>query len=249
MLSRSRPLFVAALVLLLAGSTLHGVQAQPSRTLVIQDGTVYLDGRPVPDDALPPTLDVRDLNVRYSFSGIAQPVVELNGALYAIGDSLTPVDPDAVSARQSAVLLQRPASTGAEEVEADAAASGHSANVARAPVELQPFQAQYLEAIQQRHERLYERLMRERRMEAETYELARAIQQLAPGEDRQRYLDSLRTTLDEIFELKQENRRREIQQLENQLNELQRRLEERERVREQMIEQRIHQLVGDAARP
>lgn len=245
MFSRFQPLLVTALALLLAGSSmLHETHAQ-SRTLVIEDGTVYLDGREVPEDELPPELDARNLNVRYSFSGISQPVVELNGALYAIGDSLTPVDPGSVAAQQSEGVLQGRASSEAEQAEAGRMTESGRVDGAHTASELQQFQAQYLEEMQERHERLYERLMHERRMESETHELARTIRELEPGQERQRYLDSLHATLNEIFELKQENRRREIQQLEAQLEELQRRLEERERVREQMIEQRIHQLVGE----
>ncbi len=233
MFSRFQPILITALALLFAGSTLHGVQAQSqsSRTLVIEDGAVYLDGRRIPEDELPPSLDVSNLNARYSFSGIDRPVVELNGALYALDDSLTPVDPSAVSAGQSVFSLR-----------SSPAADARGA----APTSLSPFQAEYLREMQQRHKQLYERLMHERRMEADTYELARVIRQLAPGAERERYLDSLRTTLNEIFELKQENRRREIDQIEEQLDELQRRLEERERVRDRMIEQRIRQLVGEA---
>lgn len=222
---------IALSVLLLGGPGSSLAWAQPSRTLVIQDGRVYLDGERVPESQWPPSLDVRNLNVQYSFSGIAEPVVELNGALYAIGDSLTPVDPDAVSARRSTVFLQ------------GAAARAEGAE-ARAEAQLQQYQTQYLQEMQRRHKQLYERLMRERRMEAETYGLARTIQQLPDGPERQQYRDSLQTTLNQIFELKQENRRREIAQLEDQLEELQRRLEKREQMREQMIEQRIQQLIG-----
>jgi len=103
--------------------------------------------------------------------------------------------------------------------------------------------------MQQRHKQLYERLMHERQMEAETYDLARVIRQLPPGAEQQQYLDSLRTTLNEIFELKQENRRREIQQLENQITELRRRLEKREDMRDEMVEQRIQQLIGESNEP
>lgn len=237
-MSRCSRLFaVAALAALLVGHAAPSIaQSTASRTLVIQEGTVYLDGQRVPADALPASLDVGSLNVRYSFSGITNPVVELNGALYAVGDSLKPVDPSAVAARQSTVFLQ-------------GASSGADDSAARAS-QLQQYQDQYLQEMQRRHKHLYDRLMRERRMEAQTYELARTIRQLPTGAPRQQYLDSLRTTLDEIFELKQENRRREIQQLENQITELRRRLEKREEMREEMIEQRIQQLIGapDGAR-
>ena len=233
----SQTLVVVALALALLGSAaVPATWAQSSRTLVIRDGAVYLDGQRVPESQWPASLDVGNLNVQYSFSGISDPVVELNGALYAIGDSLTPVDPSAVSARRSTLFLQGAASSNADRAEATAQAQAN---------QLQQYQAQYLQEMQQRHKQLYDRLMHERNMEAETYDLARTIRQLPAGPERQRYLDSLRTTLDQIFELKQENRRREIDQLEDQLEDLQRRLEKREEMREQMIEQRIQQLVGE----
>lgn len=233
-----RCLSVLALVFVLVGTTVGSAAwAQPSRTLVIQDGAVYLDGERVPESQWPPSLDVRNLNVQYSFSGIAEPVVELNGALYAIGDSLTPVDPGGVSTQQPTVRLQQEAASGSGERVGSASAS-----------QFQQYQAQYLEEIQRRHKQLYDQLMRERQMEAETHGLARTIRQLPAGPERQRYLDSLRTTLNQIFELKQENRRREIAQLEEQIQELQRRLERREEMRVEMIEQRIQQLIGETER-
>lgn len=236
-----RLLSVATLAVLLMGSTAPwNAQAQGSRTLVIQDGAVYLDGQRVPSDELPASLDVENLNVRYSFSGISRPVVELNGALYAVGDSLEPVDPNAVSARQSTVFLRGTAS------QAGRAAQRRADESAVRATQLQQYQAQYLEEMQRRHKQLYERLMRERQMETDTYDLARTIRELPSGTQQQRYLDSLRTTLNEIFELKQENRRREIEQLENQITELRRRLEKREEMRDEMIEQRIQQLIGES---
>jgi alcohol dehydrogenase class IV len=57
----------------------------------------------------------------------------------------------------------------------------------------------------------------------------------------------LRATLNRIFDLKQENRRREIDQLQRQIAELQNSLKQRERMREEMIDRRLQQLV-DAAR-
>ena len=236
MFRRFRALGVVALALVLLGSAaVPAAWAQSTRTLVIRDGTVYLDGQRVPSERLPASLDVSHLNVQYSFTGISDPVVELNGALYAVGDSLMPVDPSAVSVQQSPLSLQGASSN----------ASGAEARDEQTST-LQQYQAQYLQEMQQRHRQLYDRLMHERRMEADTHTLARAIRQLPEGPERQRYIDSLRTTLDQIFELKQENRRREIDQLENQLQELQLRLEKREEMREQMIEQRIQQLIGES---
>jgi hypothetical protein len=242
----SRLLSVAVLAALLVGATLsRTAEAQSSRTLVIQEGTVYLDGQRIPDDQLPASLDVSNIErFRVTFSGISRPVVELNGALYAIGESLEPVDPEAVSAQQSTARLGE----AAPQAEAGAAQSSSPENAVRTS-QLRQYRAQYLEEMQQRHKQLYERLMHERQMESETYDLARVIRQLPPGTEQQQYLDSLRTTLNEIFELKQENRRREIQQLENQITELRRRLEKREDMRDEMVEQRIQQLVGESNEP
>lgn len=218
-------------------------QAQ-SRTLTIRDGEVYIDGQRIPAEQLPPSLDVSGLNAQYSFSGIARPVVELDGALYAIGDSLRPVPADEVQSQGSLVFFRdsfrnrqnrqmSPSQQGLQEASSLKRAQEQSAR------------HQYLEAIQRQSEQLYNRLMREHQMERETHELAQRIRLLSEGPERQRKLDSLRATLNDIFDLKQENRRREIEQLKTQLAKLQDNLEKRENMREQMIDQRMQELIQE----
>lgn len=227
---------------LLSGGYAVDAQAQSSRTLTIRDGTVFIDGQRVDEDALPPTLEVEGMNAQYSFSGIRRPVVELNGALYAIGDSLEPVHASEVQ-RQGSLVFFRENQRGASM---SSAGAEEGATAVSDQMQDQPnIQQQYIEELRRRNHQLYDRLIRERKMEYETQALAQRIQQLPEGDRRSDMLDSLRATLNNIFDLKQENRRREVEQLQVRLEELQRRLEKREEMRDEMIDQRIRQLVGE----
>lgn len=102
----------------------------------------------------------------------------------------------------------------------------------------------YLNEVEQHNHDLFERLVEERDMETETVRLAREIHALPEGRQRAERVEQLRRQLREIFELKQENRRREIARLESQLVGLRDRLQERERLRDDIIEHRLQQLLG-----
>jgi hypothetical protein len=62
--------------------------------------------------------------------------------------------------------------------------------------------------------------------------------------ERRSKIDSLRSLLNNIFDLKQENRRQEIERLQREIQKLQRGLQKREQMRDQMIDHRLNQLVG-----
>jgi len=70
------------------------------------------------------------------------------------------------------------------------------------------------------------------------------IRQMPEGPEREQAIAELRRKLEQVFERKQENRRREIARLEQQLRLLRERLNERERYRPQIIEQRLRELLG-----
>lgn len=101
----------------------------------------------------------------------------------------------------------------------------------------------YLAGIQKHDQELFDLLLKEREIEQETIHLSREIRGMADGAERDARVDDLRRKLDEAFELKQTNRRREIQQLEARLVELQEKLEERERMRGEIIDNRLRQLL------
>ncbi len=213
--------------------------AQQTRTLDIRDGTVYVDGRAVADEQLPAGLNLDGVNAHYQFVGIQRPVVELSGQLVAIADSgLTAVTDADVQSTNAAVVMQGgTARAGSAQPVAgdDAAERERSA------------QQQYLRDVQQSSRELYERLQRERRMGQEAQDLARVIRMLPEGEAREAKTDTLRAMLNRIFEIKQENHRREIERLQRKIQELQRRLQKRSEMRQPMIEHRLQQLVSSSS--
>ena len=104
----------------------------------------------------------------------------------------------------------------------------------------------YLESVQQDNRYLYERLLDEWGVEIETVQLAYEIRRLPEGDQREELLHELRELLEDTFELKQENRRREVAQLESELEALRTRLRERERQRDRLIEVRIRELLSES---
>ena len=233
---------------LLLGALLWSVllpvaSAQQTRTLTIQDGTVYVDGRQLTTDQVPGDLDLEGVTARYRFVGIQRPVIELGGRLYAVDEGLTPVTEEEVNAEKSSVILQeieaRPAPM-RKEAGGQAAASASTRPLQQARAAHQ----QYLSEVQKANRELYRRLVRERTMESQAQDLARVIRMLPATSDQRRAKeDSLRALLNNIFELKQENRRREIERLQREIQKLQRGLQKRKQMREAMIDHRFGQLI------
>ena len=206
--------------------------AQQTRTLTIRDGTIQVDGQTLSDDQIPSDLDLEGITAQYQFMGIERPVIELNGRLFAINDGLKQVSEDEVQSQESSVILQ--------EISAGPAAPRtRTSGTVRDP------QRQYLNDVQKANRELYNRLVRERTMEQEAQNLAHIIRMLPEGSsEREAKADTLRSLLNEIFELKQENRREEIRQVEDALQALRQRLQEREAMRDEIIQHRMRELTG-----
>ncbi len=102
----------------------------------------------------------------------------------------------------------------------------------------------YLTNVKSADASLYENMVREYRMEAQAKNLALAIRRTNSKEEIKTLTAELRETLGVIFDLKQDNRREEIDQLNSQLIELKRKVGEREELREKIIEKRIQQLIN-----
>lgn len=103
----------------------------------------------------------------------------------------------------------------------------------------------YLQEVRENNSELYERLVREQALEHETLQLSVEIRNLAEGSDRHALVERLRSRLDDIFQMKQDNRRREINGIEERLESLRHRHEKRERYRERIIEKRLKELAGE----
>lgn len=265
-----------ALFLLVAGMG-HTVQAQVSHTLTIREGQVYLDGKRLSTEALPPTLDLEGVSAQLTFTGESVPVIELGGSLFAIENGalrLVEVEEERANDGVAVFFREQPAppvwqrrsdgvgisAAGYPRVQAYEARTRAADNQqkmelierarlqaeeAERVVEVMPrLEVQsYLSDIQAQNQVLYQRLVREWQLEAQVQNRAMELRGFSK-EEMQPHLAEMRTLLDAIFELKQENRRHEMAQLEKQLTELRQRLEKREAQREYLIERRLQELLG-----
>ena len=103
----------------------------------------------------------------------------------------------------------------------------------------------YLESTLLSDSDLFGRLKDELRMEQQTTGLAMQIMSMDEGNARDRKIEELETLLDDVFELKQDNRRLEIKRLESELEDTKLRLMEKEEAKDRLIDARLKQLLGN----
>ncbi len=200
----------------------RSAEAQVHR-LEIHNGAVYHDGEPLSAGALPQGLDIDGMSMSFEYSGPVAPAIGLNGRIYAL-DGNRLVELDEAEMDRQAFALTRP-----EPVEEAAAKQAEQA---------------YMQGLSERDRALYERLVRERDMEAEALRLARTLRQNPNVPNQAALRSQLRDKLEAMFELKQENRREEAQQVEDVLQALRQRLQEREAMRDEIIQHRMRELTG-----
>ncbi len=183
------------------------------RTLLIQNGQVYVDGRLV---HLPTDINLSGMRQEFLFRGVEAPTVELNGHLFTLeGPQLKPY-PLSVGAGRDAVSFR-----GAQ----------------------QQGEQMYFEFLQADNEPLFRQLTLEQNLEMDTRKLAARIRLMPNEPQRSGLIRQLTRQLETIFELKQQNRRDEIAQLEAQLEELKKRLQIRENMKDIMIQTRAEALI------
>lgn len=110
---------------------------------------------------------------------------------------------------------------------------------------------QYMENLRFRDGELYSRFNRELNMEIQAREMATRIRNLpeSRSDEREALVVELRKTLEEIYVLKQANRKREIVELQLQLEALEKNMRDREKYKTEIIERRLQELIGaDPAR-
>ncbi len=75
--------------------------------------------------------------------------------------------------------------------------------------------------------------------------MAREIQELVEGAERDAAIEELEAKLEEIFLMKQENRRMEIKHLEMELERMEERLRESSQAKDRLIDARLDELLGN----
>ena len=263
---------VAVVLALLLGAGAP-VGAQNVRTLTIRDGKVLIDDREVPEKDLPASLDLQDIEATYTFAGDMSFRFQLGEVFYVFdNEGLREASKvyfvDGRSAGRvpfSAFLVQAQAlqeSTQeldelSRQFEQSPLPEPQQANLVLKKARFQVAQAaqvvgslprlevqSYFSDVWRSDQNLYALLIHELRLEREAAALAREIRSLPDGNLRQSRIEQLREKLYAIFELKQKNRRREIEQLEQQLGALKERLQERQQLRDLIIDQYLKQLIG-----
>ncbi len=260
------------LVLALAIAMARPLAAQEF-ALVIRDNTVFINGKEVSEENLSERLDLTGLDVEFSgriSSPDERPVVRINGVLFVIeADRLVPASrPVSIMTPKpgggALISFERAVELGYDlqettrglhaslqevpTIEFVETLQQAQTQMEEAAAALQSFPKmqlkQYIDGVLREDFDLYERLVEEVEMERQAAHLADEVRRMSRGKERNQKLEALRERLSAIFERKQHNRRREIQQLGDKLQSLQERLKEREDVRRAIIERRLQELLG-----
>lgn len=234
----SRFLLTLSLAAALAGPTFAQAPAEADRAntpvhrLEVRGGVVYHDGVALPPSAVPSNVDMRGFPpISMDYSGDVTPAIEIDGRVFAFADGKL-IEVQNVQADEGAAqayALSQPQTL--------ARASGTSAPVADA-------EEAYMESLSERDRALYEQIVRERDMENEALRLAQQYHRTEREGERAALRAQLREKLASMFDLKQENRREEVRQMEEALNALRSRISERVEMRDKIVEHRLNELIG-----
>lgn len=198
------------------------------RTVLVQDGKIFIDGRLVAAPPLPapaaPTEEVGTLQV--TWIGDESPIFPLRGKWFRVDEGRLVPQADIRLVREQA------------DVHAEAEVVRSVEMARRVALET------YVQGLREENRALFGRIHTEERMEFEAQSLAQQIRSLQPGAERQGLEGQLRSKLKEIVDLKHENRLAEIRELEQRLERLKESLRERERARDEVIDRRFEELVG-----
>ncbi|MEM0962016.1 MAG: hypothetical protein AAGK21_05680 [Bacteroidota bacterium] len=199
-------------------------------TFLVFEGTVYLDGRPLPD-AVPDGLNLSGMmTAPIEFSGDLRPVLEVDGQVFVLEqERLVPIE-ESSQAGQDVYILGPTSPTPA----------------AISPERTRPIvEAAYMRDIADTDRMLYENLQREAILEAEVSSLADRYRQLAPGPTRSQLYDDLRQRISNLLGLKHEIRAQEIALAEDRLDAARAGLDRRRSLHDAIVDTRLQELVGE----
>lgn len=239
---RSLPTFVVACVL--AGPLLAQTPAStPSpevHRLEVRGGVIYHNGVALPPSAIPEGVDIDGFDpISMDYSGDVTPAIEIDGRVFALkGNRLVEVQ-DAKGEQGAAREVSRAQAYMISEPKAASRAVAGTEAASRQRVE-----QDYLDSLSESDRALYDQLVRERDMEAETLRLAQRYRRATTDAERETLRAQLRDKLGAMFDLKEANRREEVRQMEAALEELRQRMNERNAMRDAIIEHRLDELLG-----
>lgn len=198
--------------------------------LVIENGRVFLNGQSIPRANLPQELDLGAFDrFEYNYMAGMAPIININGKFFTVQNNrIVYVNP---SLRDETAFNRFMDNKEAEGVSLQQ--------------ELVPLEGNYAAIYRIRREDpvLFNRIRREQQLELRSEELAANIRLMPNGQNRNQKIAELRTLLDTIFEIRQQNQRAEIQRLNNQLELLNNEVRDRQVAKRQIIDQRLQELI------
>lgn len=224
---------VLALSPLAASAQVTPVAAQQvagGHLLEIRDGGVWLDGAHLAD-AVPPGLDLSGMAMHLDYSGPITPVVEVDGQAYVLEHSRLVRFEESTRAGEQVYVLGD-----AQQMPVGAMDDDRLALVS---------QEAYLRELAERDRALYQRVQEERALEDRVADLAQQVRRTPAGADRTHLHGELRSRLSDLFTLKQQVRREEVDRAQAQLDSVRSLLDEREAQRDAIIDGRMQGLCGE----
>lgn len=214
------------LVGFLLAAPLAWAQGGDGHVLSIRNGVVSLDGQPLPN-AAPPSLDLRDIELDFEYSGPVTPVISIDGQPYVFESSrLVPFEESSRAGEQI---------YGIGEPMADPRALKEAQMV-------QLGEAAYLQQVAERDQTLYQRIEQEQAMEDEAIHRANLIRRMPEGPEREAAREELRVLLSDILQLKDQNRREELARAQERLDAVRDQLDAREAMHDAIVDARLRAL-------
>ena len=227
----------------------------------IRDGHVWLNGQLMPDDELPPGLLLdTQRQAKIVIQGKQEPLISIDGYRLCIRNNrLEWIPEEAPLVSPDLMALVHASEARLRKLEEHLQALSDKPEMRMMEQQMQAL-ARQLELLQKELRRSAETLMEdagawgarlygeriaEQHLEIKSRQLAARIRQAQDNSKQLRLRKELRELLEELFELKQENRRNEIRMLRGKLKELEKQLRVREKHRDAIIDRRMRELIGE----
>lgn len=206
--------------------------APQGHLLEIRAGTVLLDGVVLPD-AAPDGLDLTGLTIELEYSGPLTPVVEVDGQAYVLEGRRLVRFEDSTRAGERVYVLRA--------AQPDGMPVGAMDDDRLALVS----EEAYLRELAERDRALYQRMQDERTLERHVDTLAQRVRRAPAGSERARLRETLRGRVSDLFLLKQQIRREEVDRAQAELDTVRGLLDERDTQHDAIVEGRLRGLCGD----
>lgn len=102
----------------------------------------------------------------------------------------------------------------------------------------------YLKEVQQRNPEMFERLIEVENLEINSWKIAEEIARTQDAETKKQLTTQLKNILEEIFEIRLQERMLEIQELEKEINEMKTLIEKRKTMKEKIIERHLMEMLS-----